>query len=295
MCHLLSLLIRRLYQTTGLNNIKKDRRLNGGQGDNRRKEKLMINNIILFENSQFGQIRTVGELFIAIDIANNLGYQNGSRDINRHVDECDRTSVVVHDGSQNRTMTAINESGVYSLIFGSTLPTAKDFKRWVTSEILPSIRKHGVYATNETLETMLNDPDTMIRTLQALKSERNARLQAEEQIRIEAPKVAFANSVSVSDSAILVGDFAKILKQNGFNIGANRLFQWLRDNKYLISRQGTDYNNPTQHSMDLGLFKIKETVISHGDGYTTIGITPKITGKGQTYLMEKFMAGRSEP
>ena len=254
----------------------------------------MSNSIKIFENRQFGQIRTINKdgepWFVAIDIANNLGYQNGSRDINRHVDETDRSEIVIHDGVQNRRMTIINESGVYGLIFGSTLPTAKEFKHWVSSDVLPSIRKHGMYATDEVIDKMLASPEFGIRLLTELQSERQARIEAEEKNRLDAPKVLFADAVSASKTSILVGDLAKIIKQNGVDIGANRLFKWLRDNGYLIKRQGMDYNMPTQTSMDMGLFSIKETVITHSDGHTSISKTAKVTGKGQQYFVNKFIA-----
>ena len=186
-------------------------------------------------------------------------------------------------------MTIINESGLYSLILSSKLPHAKKFKHWVTSEVLPSIRKHGAYMTDSTLEQALTSPDFLIKLATELKTEKEKRQALEVQAEENKPKVLFADAVSVSQTSILVGDLAKIIKQNGVNIGANRLFAWLRDNGYLIKRKGSDYNMPTQYSMDLKLFEVKETVITHSDGHTSISKTPKVTGKGQQYFINKFL------
>ena len=183
-------------------------------------------------------------------------------------------------------MTVINESGLYALVLSSKLPGAKQFKRWVPSEVLPAIRRHGMYADAPTVEKMLDGPDTMIRTLQALK-----RRALEQQTAADRPKVLFADAVSASHSSILVGELAKLLRQNGVDIGQNRLFAWLRDNGYLIRRSGTDYNMPTQRAMDMGLFSIKETAITRSDGSITISKTVKVTGKGQQYFVEKFLGG----
>ena len=192
--------------------------------------------------------------------------------------------------SGTQEMTVINESGLYALEQSSKRPGAKQFKRWVTSEVLPAIRRHGMYADAPTVEKMLDDPDTMIRTLQALKEEREKRRALEQQTAADRPKVLFADAVSASHSSILVGELAKLLRQNGVDIGQNRLFTWLRDNGYLIRRSGTDYNMPTQRAMDMGLFSIKETAITRSDGSITISKTCKITGKGQQYFVEKFLS-----
>ena len=187
-------------------------------------------------------------------------------------------------------MTVINESGLYALVLSSKLPGAKQFKRRVTSEVLPAIRRHGMYADAPTVEKMLDDPDTMIRTLQALKEKREKRRALEQRAEADKPKVLFADAVSASHSSILVGELAKLLRQNGVDIGQNRLFAWLRDNGYLIRRSGTDYNMPTQRAMDMNLFSIKETAITRSDGSITISKTVKVTGKGQQYFVEKFLS-----
>ncbi len=182
-------------------------------------------------------------------------------------------------------MTIINESGLYSLILSSKLPQAKEFKRWVTSEVLPTIRKHGMYATDE----LLDNPDFAIATLQKLKEEREAKKLLEAQIEVDRPKVLFADAVSASHTSILVGELAKLLKQNGVNIGATRLFTWLRKHGYLIKRNGRDWNMPTQKSVELGLIRVKETSITHSDGHITVSKTPLVTGKGQQYFINKFL------
>lgn len=188
----------------------------------------------------------------------------------------------------------ISEPGLYKLIMRSRKPEAKEFRRWVTHEVLPSIRRHGAYATDVTIDSILNDPDFGIRLLTNLKDERARRREAEKTIEAQKPKVLFADSVAASHSTILVGELAKILKGNGVDTGQNRLFQWMRDNGYLISRKGTDFNMPTQKAMELGLFFIKETNIQHSDGHITVNKTPKVTGKGQTYFVNKFLANAKE-
>ena len=186
-------------------------------------------------------------------------------------------------------ITIINESGLYSLVLSSKLPTAKKFRRWVTSEVLPSIRKHGAYMTPETLEAAILNPDYLIKVATALKQETEKRKALEAKVQTDAPKVLFADSVAASTSTVLIGELAKIMRQNGINMGEKRLFQWMRDNGYLVKRKGTDHNMPTQLSMEQGLFRVKETVISHSDGHTSISKTPKVTGKGQTFFLNKFL------
>ena len=228
--------------------------------------------------------------FVGKDIADILGYQRADNAIRNHVDEEDKLTHRFSASGQNRNMTIINESGLYSLILSSKLPQAKEFKRWVTSEVLPTIRKNGMYATDE----LLDNPDFAIATLQKLKEEREAKKQLEAQIEADRPKVIFSDAVSASHTSILVGEFAKIMRQNGADMGQNRMFAWLRENGYLISRKGSDRNMPTQKSMELGLFEIKETTINHSDGHISINKTPKITGKGQLYFTEKIL-GIREP
>lgn len=188
-------------------------------------------------------------------------------------------------------MTIINESGLYSLVLSSKLSGAKRFKRWVTSEVLPSIRKSGLYATEKTVDAILADPDVGIRLLTSLKEERARRQQLESQARENAPKVLFHDAVGASDDTILIRDLAKLLAQNGVpNMGGTRLFSWLRDNGYLC-KKGKSRNLPTQRSMEMGLFRVRESVrIQNGDSVTDQ--TTRVTGKGQQYFIKKFLGGR---
>lgn len=252
------------------------------------------NKIEIFRNEEFGTVRTLTidekPYFVGKDVAEILGYVDTNKAIAMHVDEEDKLNDKTALSLGQRGGWLINESGLYSLILSSKLPSAKRFKRWVTSEILPSVRKHGAYMTDSTLEQALTSPDFLIKLATELKTEKEKRQALEVQAEENKPKVLFADAVSVSNTSILVGDLAKIIKQNGVDIGANRLFAWLRDNGYLIRRKGTDYNMPTQYSMDLGLFEVKETAITHADGHTSISKTPKVTGKGQQYFVNKFLA-----
>ena len=249
----------------------------------------MTNEILNFEFDG-NNVRTMqinGEAwFVGKDVADILGYQNGSRDINRHVDDEDRQKLMVFDGNQQKRTIVINESGLYSLILSSKLPAAKKFKRWVTSEVLPAIRKHGAYMTDAKAEAIVNDKSALADLLQQAADQLKEKDILIEELK---PKALFADSVAASKSTVLVGELAKILKGNGVDIGANRLFAWMRENGYLISRKGSDWNMPTQKSMDLGLFKIKETTINHSNGVTTVSKTPKVTGKGQQYFIGKFL------
>ena len=196
-------------------------------------------------------------------------------------------------------MTIINESGLYSLILSSKLESAKRFKRWVTSEVIPSIQKHGAYLTPKKIEEALLNPDTIIQLATTLKQEREGRMRLEreseqqkQQLREQEPAVLFAKSVEASHTSILVGELAKLLRQNGVEIGQMRLFKWLRENGYLIKR-GSDYNMPTQRSMEMGLFEIKERTINDASGTNKIVRTTKITGKGQTFFINKFLSDKA--
>ena len=256
--------------------------------------KRMENAMQIFENDEFGKVRTVAvedePWFVGKDVTDILGYQNASKALADHVDDDDKLNNESLSSLGQRGGWLINESGLYSLVLSSKLPTAKKFKRWVTSEVLPAIRKHGGYLTPEKVEEVLLNPDTIITLATNLKAEQEKRKAAELQIEADRPKVVFADSVSVSHTNILISELAKVLKQNGVpNMGQNRLFQWLRDNNYLISRRGTDYNMPMQKSMEMGLFCIKETTVNHSDGHTSISRTPKVTGKGQIYFVNKFL------
>ena len=227
--------------------------------------------------------------FVASDIAKILGYRDAHNMIRRmDPDEKGTHSVSTPGGTQE--MTTINESGLYNAILGSKIEGAREFKRWVTHEVLPSIRRHGVYATESVVDAMLADPETMIRTLTALKEERAKRAQLEKQAQANAPKVLFADAVASAKTDILIGDLAKILRGNGVDTGQRRLFEWMRENGYLIKQRGSSWNMPTQKAMDMELFRVKETVVTHADGHTTVNRTTKVTGRGQTYFVNKFLA-----
>lgn len=254
-----------------------------------------MNELEIFNNPEFGQIRATelnGEpYFVGKDIAEALGYTNPQKAIRDHVDEEDKT--LNESFTVNGTMAVlISESGVYSLVFGSQLPKAKEFKHWVTSEVLPTIRKHGAYATPATIESIIADPDNGIKLLTALKEEQEKRKALQTQIAEQKPKVIFAEAVSASKTSILIGDLAKILKQNGIDIGQKRLFAWLRDNGYLI-KGGSSKNMPTQRAMEMGLFVVKEGSYVNGEGVNVTTKTTKVTGKGQIYFINKFK-GESE-
>lgn len=258
-----------------------------------------MNDLQIFNNPEFGEIRTIekdGEpWFVGKDVAAALGYERPTKAILDHVDDEDKDEVPIQDSigrSQNTPI--INESGLYSLVLSSKLPTAKKFKRWITSEVIPSIRKHGAYMTPDKLEEVLLKPDTLIQLAQNLKAEQEKRRALEAKVETDKPKVLFADSVEAAKTSILIGELAKLLKQNGINIGQNRLFQWLRQNGYLIRRQGSDYNMPTQRAMEMGLFEIKETTITHSDRHIHVSKTPKVTGKGQVYFVNLFVSGRAK-
>ncbi|MDB8860138.1 phage antirepressor [Pediococcus acidilactici] len=243
-------------------------------------------------NFEGNQVRTLlidqKPYFVGKDIAEVLGYSDSSSAVSKRVDEEDKTTLLLRqDGSNYKSKTTvINESGMYSLILASKLPSSRKFKHWVTSEVLPAIRKNGAYLTNKKAYDITHNKDALADLL----------LQAGDQLKQKdlviqemKPKALFADSVAASHSTILIGELAKVLRGNGVDIGANRLFQWLRQHGYLINRKGTDWNMPTQRAMDLGLFKIKESSISHADGSISVSKTTKVTGKGQQYFVNKFL------
>lgn len=247
----------------------------------------------IFNSPEFGAIRTIekdGEpWFVGKDVATALGYKDTVNALKSHVDAEDKGGWQITTQFGDKETTIINESGLYSLVLSSKLPAAKKFKRWVTNEVIPSIRKHGAYMTPETLEKVLLSPDTLMQLAQNLKDEQEKRKALEAQIESQKPAVLFTGAVETSKTSILIGELAKMLKQNGINIGQNRLFAWMREKGYLIKRKGTDYNMPTQRSMDMGLFEIKETTINNPDGSIKISKTPKVTGKGQVYFINLFL------
>ena len=252
-----------------------------------------MNELKIFKNEEFGEVRTVeigGEpWFVGKDVAEVLGYLNSSKALADHVDEDDKLNNESLSSLGQRGGWLINESGLYSLILSSKLPTAKAFKRWVTSEVLPAIRKHGLYAKEE----LLDNPDIAIAAFKALKEEREARKALEAENKQMQPLALFAKSVSASDTSILIGDLAKLLKQNGYDTGQKRLFEELRQRSFLM-KSGSSKNLPTQKAMELGLFEVKESTINNPDGSVRVIKTTKVTGKGQVYFVNLFLGKQVE-
>lgn len=258
-----------------------------------------MSSIQVFNHPQFGDIRTTGTPenpeFCAMDLCRALGYKNGRDAVTKHVDDRDVAKRDTPTRNQWGTevmqkISYVNESGMYALIFGSTLPQAKEFRYWVTSEVLPSIRKHGIYATDTTIESIIADPDNGIRLLMALKEERQQRRLAESKAALleevtkeQAPKVTFADAIIGSNTFIIIRDLAKLIQQNGYEIGEKRLYQWLRENKYL-----TLDNKPMQRYVEQGLFFISEGTHSE-NGVMKAHLTTKVTPKGQQYFINKFI------
>lgn len=255
-----------------------------------------MEDIQIFNSKEFGDVRALelngAPWFVGKDVAEALGYGAGkslANAVSKHVDEEDKgvTEMMTPGGVQK--VIIINESGLYSLVLSSKLPSAKKFKHWVTSEVLPTIRRHGAYMTEEALEKAITSPDFLIKLATNLKEEKEKRLEAERKIEADRPKVTFANAVNVSKDGMLLGMLAKLLHQNGIDIGQKRLFQWMRDKGYLM-KNGTDKNMPTQKARELGLFKVKERAIDNPDGSVRLTRTTLVTGKGQEYFINKFLS-----
>ena len=255
-----------------------------------------MNDLHIFENKDFGKVRTVtlngAPWFVAADVCRALDIAN-SRDAVKRLDDDERGVVSTDTLGGVQEMTVVNESGLYSLVLGSRKPEAKQFKRWITHEVIPTIRKTGGYVNNDELfvRTYLPNADDTTKalfrsTLETIRTQ-NAKLEEYK------PKAIFADAVSASKSSILVGELAKILQQNGVAIGQNRLFAWLRNNGYLCC-YGERYNMPTQRSMEMSLFEIKETTINNPDGSIRVSRTVKVTGKGQQYFINKFLGWSAE-
>ena len=256
-------------------------------------------NTEIFSCAEFGNL-TVLEIdnepwFVGKEIAEKLGYENLSDAIERHIDKEDKKTLKFRDYRETRfskmwkngdytNKTLINESGFYSLIGNSKLPSAKRFKRWVTSEVLPSIRKHGMYATEE----LLDDPDLLIKVATQLKDEKEKRKALEQRVEEMKPKEVFADAVAGSDDCILVREMAKVLTQYGVKMGEKKLFSWLRERGYLIKKKGDDYNTPTQRASEMGLIRIKKSAIMLPNGSLSRP-TSIITGKGQQYFLNKIL------
>ena len=250
--------------------------------------------IKIFENVAFGPIRIVEvknePWFVGKDVAEVLGYSNTMKAIRDYVKDNHKLAERIVLSGQNREAILIDEAGVYSLVMRSKLPKAEQFKEWVTSEVLPAIRKTGGYINGS--ESMSDDEIMARALLMAQKTiennkERISQLESDnDRMR---PKEIFADAVAASDQTILIGDLAKLIKQNGRDMGQKRLFAWMRENGFLIKRKGADYNSPTQRAMEMGLFRVKETAITRPDGHTMVNKTTKVTGKGQQYFLNIFL------
>ncbi len=250
-----------------------------------------MSEIQIFNHPSFGDIRTVSidnePWFVGKDVAVVLGYRIPHKAIYDHVDIEDKRVFQIGTPSGEQNMIVINESGLYSLILSSKRPNAKEFKRWVTSEVLPSIRKHGAYLTDQKAYDITHNPNGLADLL----------LQAGEQLKQKdiiiqemKPDAILGRAITTADTSILIGDLAKIISQNGVPMGQKRLFEWMRNNGYLIKRNGSDRNMPTQRSMEMGLFEIKESVHIDGNGCNKITRTTKVTGKGQRYFVNLFLS-----
>lgn len=258
-----------------------------------------MNKIQIYQNEQFGKVRIAMNennepLFCLADVCSVIGIAN-ARNVKSRLDLEDVRQMDTLTEGGKQQVTFITESGLYDVIIRSDSEKAKPFRKWVTSEVLPSIRKHGAYMTQETLEKALTSPDFLIQLATNLKEEKQKRIEAEQKAEVakqkiqqDAPKVLFADAVSTSQRSCLVAELAKILQQNGVNIGQNRLFSWMRENGYLCQK-GDYYNQPTQKAMELGLFELKKTSITKPDGSVLVTTTTKVTGKGQIYFVEKFL------
>lgn len=241
-----------------------------------------------FDSQELRTTTADGEtLFCGKDVATILGYERPSNAINAHCKGAlKRCPLETPGGTQEFTF--ITEPDLYRLIIHSKLPTAEKFERWVFEDVLPTIRKTGMYATPEAARRFLQDPQALMYTLQALQDEKNKTKALEQKVEQDEPKVLFADAVATSKTSILIGDLAKILKSNGINIGQNRLFAWMRGKDYLCKNRGEMWNMPTQKSMELGLFEVKESTHQQPDGTVRITKTTKVTGKGQQYFINKF-------
>ena len=246
--------------------------------------------IFSYQNNEVRTVEMGGEpWFVLKDVCNILGISK-YRDTAARLDADERGSVEVDTLGGTQQVIAVNESGLYHVILRSDKPEAAPFRKWVTSEVLPSIRKNGAYMTPETLQAAILNPDTMIQLCQQLKAEQDKNKALSEENAKLAPKGLFADAVSVSDRCILVSELAKLLKQNGIETGQNRLYEQLRADGFLVKdRKRSDFNMPTQKSMELGLFKVRESTRVHSDGHTSIDKTTKVTGKGQIYLINYYL------
>lgn len=251
----------------------------------------LMNDLQIFKNEEFGEIRTIEingkPYFVAADVAKSLGYSNPRKAIIDHYKGVTKRDTPTTSGIQS--MSYINEGDLYRLIAKSKLPSAERFETWVFDEVLPSIRKNGGYIAGQ---EDLSDDELMAKAILVAqkKIEERDKLIEQQRLKIEAdkPKTIFADAVSASHTSILIGNLAKLICQNGIQTGQKRLFEWLRVNGYLM-KSGVSRNMPTQKSIDMGLFEVKETTITNPDGSVRITRTTKVTGKGQQYFINKFL------
>lgn len=232
--------------------------------------------------------------FVAADVCEILELTNPTEAL-KALDDDEKNTLRISEGIRgNPNMNIISESGLYTLIMRCNKPGARVFRKWVTAEVIPSIRKHGAYMTPQKLEEVLLNPDLLIKLAQQLKDEQTKNAALTAKVEEDKPKVLFADSVTASDTSILVGNLAKLLRQNGIDMGQNRLFKWLRENGYLMKIKGDGYNMPTQKSMERGLFEVKERVVNNPDGTVILTKTPKITGRGQVYFVNLFLDNKAK-
>lgn len=248
-------------------------------------------------NFEGNQVRTVvidkEPYFVGKDVALAIGYKDYTNALKSHVKAKYKRGWRITTPYGEQEMTLISEPGVYQLAGQSKLPSAEPFQDWVYEQVLPSIRRDGAYVEPNTAEEWLNNPDMMIDVLTRYKQSQAEVQRLHNEAKIMAPKARFADAVGGSTDTILIRELAKLLKQNGVIIGQNRLFIWLREHGYLI-RSGRDRNRPTQRAMEMGLFRVRELVIEHSDGHTTIKGTTLVTGKGQQYFIDKFLKIKQE-
>lgn len=255
-----------------------------------------MQSIQVFNNPAFGNIRVAGTesnpQFCLTDVCKALGLS--AKGVNQRLgDEVISNYPITDKLGREQQALFVNEDGLYDVILDSRKAEARQFRKWITSEVLPAIRKHGAYMTDDALLRAIQSPDFLIQLATELKMEKQRRLVAEKEIRDTRPQVIFADAVTASSDSILVGELAKLIKQNGVDTGQRRLFKWLRNNGFLCKKGGECFNEPTQHSMELGLFEIKKTVIHKPDGSAIINKTVKVTGKGQVYFVNKFLSGET--
>lgn len=256
-----------------------------------------MNELTVFNNEEFGEIRAITiddePWLVAADVCSALDIGNPSQAISR-LDDDEKMTLTTNEGHSGKVggaqmLNVISEAGLYSLILKSRKPEAKAFKRWFTHEVIPTIRKTGGYVndTAQFVESYFGQLDPSQKHALTMMFDESKRMSA--QLKEQAPKVLFANAVETAHNSILIGDLAKIIRQNGVDIGQKRLFDWMRQNGYLI-KGGQSKNMPTQKAMDMNLFEVKESTVNNPDGSVRITRTTKVTGKGQTYFVKKFLA-----